>query len=140
MGTLFTILFSGFIVSFTCMGYLVFQTWRISEKITPIGEPYSRQKERRINWLSILLLSTGVFYGWCLIGFGVHYLSNDDALVARMPLFALAAALLIYLAKTIQTIRKMDMLSGWIVLNSSLFILTVGALTSLVFLIETVEG
>ncbi len=76
MSALFTILVFGFIISMICMVYLVFCSYNDSKISFTSGSQFTQQKESNVNWLSILLFATGVFYVCCLVGASVHFYSE----------------------------------------------------------------
>lgn len=112
MGTLFVILVSGVFVSLIFMAYLIISTHDFREKPINGDKQGWRQKKSNVNWLGILLFSTGVFYSWCLIGIGMQALLNNDALVERLSLFGLAVGMLICLVKIIRAFQKYGSVSS----------------------------
>ena len=110
MGTLVVILLSGLYVSLICMTHLTFSRFRLGDSWIMGNRKNSRQKISDVNWLGIILLSAIVFYAWCLIGIGMHFLLNNEALIQSILLFVLTTCTLIYSVKVIKTVQKPESL------------------------------
>lgn len=103
MEALFNIVVSGFVISLICMAYLVFRSCCMSGKTANENRQQWHHNESSANWLGMVLLPTGVFYVWCSIGIGMHFL---PALFVRLSSFALAAGMLIYSERIVKTFGK----------------------------------
>ncbi|MEE9395933.1 MAG: hypothetical protein V3V31_02860 [Methylococcales bacterium] len=126
METLFLILGSGFFVSLISMAYLTLNARELRKNPLEGANPSWQEKEGNGNVFGVLFLSTGIFYVWCLIGIGLCFLLNDDAIIERLILFVPTTGILIYAAKIFKEMKKKKTFTVW-----TFFVLTVGTLSAI---------
>jgi hypothetical protein len=89
---------SSYLVSITCMFFLIARAWVVTA-IVEHGEVLTfSESEAGMNWLRMVLLSTGSSLAWTFIGAGLYHLLKSHVLFMQVSLFIVlaVAAVLIF--------------------------------------------
>jgi hypothetical protein len=113
---------SSYIISITCMFFLITRAWVVTA-IVEHSEVFTfSESEAGMNWLRMLLLSTGSSLAWTIVGAGLYHLLKSHVLFMQVSLFiVLAVAAFLIFKKAAYKVDKIA-LSAIVILGQGFLI------------------
>ncbi|MDZ7362277.1 MAG: hypothetical protein ONB46_16385 [candidate division KSB1 bacterium] len=113
---------SSYVISLTCMFFLIIRAWVVTSLVER-GEVLTfSESEAGMNWLRMVLLSTGSSLVWTIIGAGLYHLLESHALFMQVSLLiVLAVAAILIFGKAAYKVDKIA-LSAIVILGQGCLI------------------